>query len=37
MDYNLNISTNILNKIKEFDRNSDVVIKNLNKFKDIKN
>ena len=37
MDYNLNISTNILNKIKEFNRNSDVVIKNLNKFKDIKN
>ena len=38
MDYNKNISYNILNHLKKYERNTDLdmLIKPLNKFKDIK-
>jgi hypothetical protein len=36
MDYNKNISNNILNRLKELGDNCDVVLKDLNNFKDIK-
>jgi len=36
MDYNKNISNNMLNKLREYGDDCDVVLKDLNKFKDIK-
>ena len=37
MDYNRNISTNILGELKNKYYNIDIVFKDINKFKDIKN
>jgi len=37
MDYNKNTNINILNNIKQYTNNCDIVLKNLNTFKDIKN
>jgi hypothetical protein len=36
MDFNKNISNNILNRLKELGDDCDVVLKDLNNFKDIK-
>jgi nucleoside 2-deoxyribosyltransferase len=36
MDYNKNISNNILNKLRHCMDDCDVVLKDLNNFKDIK-
>ena len=36
MDYNKNISNNMLNMLREWGDDCDVVLKDLNKFKDIK-
>ena len=36
IDYNKNISNNILNKLKDHVESCDIVVKDLNKYKDIK-